>query len=151
MSASPRHHQATYSIGDLAREFGVTPRAIRFYEDQDLLAPQRAGQRRIYHKRDYVRLKLILRGKRLGLSLSEVREMLDLYDDRGKDEKAQLTRFLDSLIERREQLERQRADIDEMLGEIAVFETQCRKLLATGRKAGGKADGKAGGKGRKPG
>jgi DNA-binding transcriptional MerR regulator len=147
MSASPRHHEATYSIGDLAREFDVTPRAIRFYEDQDLLAPQRAGQRRIYHKRDYVRLKLILRGKRLGLSLSEVREMLDLYDDRGKDEKAQLTRFLDSLVERREQLERQRADIDEMLGEIGVFETQCRKLLATGVKAGGKA----GGKGRKTG
>ena len=68
MSSAPRHHEETYSISDLAREFDVTPRAIRFYEDQGLLAQQRSGSRRIYGKRDYVRLKLILRGKRLGLS-----------------------------------------------------------------------------------
>jgi len=138
MNSSARPTEETYGISDLAREFDVTPRAIRFYEDQGLLAPQRAGQRRIYNKRDYVRLKLILRGKRLGLSLSEVREMLDLYDQ-AKDEKAQLARFLGSLVSRREQLERQRADIDEMLGEIAVFEAQCRKLLARGRKGGARA------------
>ena len=138
MTPSPRPAEQTYSIGELAREFDVTARAIRFYEDHGLLAPQRSGQKRIYHKRDYVRLKLIQRGKRLGLSLSEVREMLDLYDQ-AKDEKAQLTRFLGSLVERRERLEHQRADIDEMLGEIAVFEAQCRKLLARDRKAGGKA------------
>ena len=138
MTASARPTEETYGISDLAREFDVTPRAIRFYEDQDLLAPQRAGQRRIYSKRDYVRLKLILRGKRLGLSLSEVREMLDLYDGAG-DERAQLELFLDSLVARREQLQRQRADIDEMLGEIAVFEAQCRKILAGSLKSGGKA------------
>lgn len=138
MSSAPRHHEETYSISDLAREFDVTPRAIRFYEDQGLLAPQRSGSRRIYGKRDFVRLKLTLRGKRLGLSLSEVGAMFDLYDS-ARDEKPQLEKFLASLAERREQLERQRADIDEMLGEIAVFEAQCRKILAGGRKPGGKA------------
>ena len=84
-----------------------------------------------------MRLKLTLRGKRLGLSLSEVGAMFDLYDS-ARDEKPQLAKFLDSLAERREQLERQRADIDEMLGEIAVFEAQCRKILADGRNAGRK-------------
>ena len=135
MSPSPGHREESYSIGDLAREFDVTPRAIRFYEDQRLLAPQRAGKRRIYGKRDYVRLKLILRGKRLGLSLSEVAAMFDLYDS-ARDEKPQLEQFLAALAERREQLERQRADIDEMLGEIAVFEAQSRKILAGAGKAG---------------
>jgi DNA-binding transcriptional MerR regulator len=143
MSPAPRQDEQTYSISELAREFDVTPRAIRFYEHQGLLAPQRSGSRRIYGKRDYVRLKLTLRGKRLGLSLSEVGAMFDLYDS-ARDEKPQLAKFLASLIERREQLERQRADIDEMLGEIAVFEAQCRKILAGGRKSGGKARGAAG-------
>ena len=138
MSTAPHDREETYSISDLAREFDVTPRAIRFYEDQGLLAPQRSGSRRIYGKRDYVRLKLILRGKRLGLSLSEVAAMFDLYDT-ARDEKPQLAQFLAALAERREQLERQRADIDEMLGEIAVFEAQSRRLLAGGRKAGAKA------------
>ena len=137
MNLAPRQHEQTYSISELAREFDVTPRAIRFYEDQGLLSPQRSGSRRIYGKRDYVRLKLTLRGKRLGLSLSEVAAMFDIYDS-ARDEKPQLTKFLASLAERREQLERQRADIDEMLGEIAVFEAQCRKILAGSRKSGGK-------------
>ena len=138
MNVTPGNREQTYSIGELAREFDVTPRAIRFYEDQGLLAPQRSGSRRIYDKRDYVRLKLTLRGKRLGLSLSEVGAMFDLYDS-ARDEKPQLAKFLASLIERREQLKRQRADIDEMLGEIAVFEAQCRKILAGGGKPGAKA------------
>jgi len=137
MNTAPRRQEETYSISDLAREFDVTPRAIRFYEDQRLLAPQRSGSRRIYGKRDYVRLKLILRGKRLGLSLSEVAAMFDLYDT-ARDEKPQLAQFLSALAERREQLERQRADIDEMLGEIAVFEAQSRKILARGGKTGRK-------------
>jgi len=132
MNTPPGKREQTYGIGELAREFDVTPRAIRFYEDQGLIAPQRLGKRRIYRKRDHVRLKLILRGKRLGLSLSEVRAMFDLYDT-AQDEIPQLRKFLAALIERREQLERQRADIDEMLGEIAVFEAQCRKILASGK------------------
>lgn len=137
MSTQARNPEETFSISDLAREFDVTPRAIRFYEDQGLLAPQRSGSRRVYGKRDYVRLKLILRGKRLGLSLSEVAAMLDLYDS-VRDEKLQLAQFLSALAERREQLERQRADIDEMLGEIAVFEAQSRKILAGGAVSAGK-------------
>ena len=118
----------TYSISDLAHEFDVTPRAIRFYEDEGLLTPRREGSRRVYSKRDYVRLKLVLRGKRLGLSLAQVREMFDLYDS-AKDERPQLERFLAALEARREQLERQRTEIDEELAEIRAFELQSKKLL----------------------
>ena len=116
------------SIGDLAREFDVTPRAIRFYEDEGLLSPRREGSRRVYSKRDYVRLKLILRGKRLGFSLAEVREMLELYDS-APDERPQLEKFVAALAVRREQLERQRVEIDEVLHEIRGYERQSRKLL----------------------
>jgi len=116
------------SIGDLAREFDVTPRAIRFYEDEGLLSPRRDGSRRIYAKRDQVRLKLILRGKRLGFSLAEVREMLELYDS-APDERPQLQKFVAALAARREQLEHQREEIDEVLGEIRSFERQSKKLL----------------------
>ena len=116
------------SIGDLARELDVTPRAIRFYEDEGLLSPRREGSRRIYSKRDYVRLKLILRGKRLGFSLAEVREMLELYDS-APDETPQLEKFVAALAARREQLERQREEIDEALEEIRGFERQSKKLL----------------------
>ncbi|HZR69653.1 MAG TPA: MerR family DNA-binding transcriptional regulator [Burkholderiales bacterium] len=118
----------TYTIGALAREFDVTPRAIRFYEDEGLIAPGRTAGRRVYGKRDYVRLKLILRGKRLGFSLAEVREMLELYDA-ALDERPQLQKFLAALQARREQLESQRRDIDEVLAEIRGFEAQSRKLL----------------------
>ena len=116
------------SIGDLAREFDITPRAIRFYEDEGLLSPRREGSRRIYSKRDQVRLKLILRGKRLGFSLADVREMLELYDS-APDERPQLEKFVASLSARRAQLERQRVEIDEVLGEIRAFERQSKKLL----------------------
>ena len=118
----------TYTIGALAREFDVTPRAIRFYEDEGLIAPGRTAGRRVYGKREYVRLKLILRGKRLGFSLAEVREMLELYDA-APDERPQLQKFLAALQLRREQLESQRRDIEEVLTEIRGFEAQSRKLL----------------------
>ncbi len=124
--------EPTYSLGELAREFDVTPRAIRFYEDEGLLEPDRVGNRRIYAKRDYVRLKLILRGKRLGLSLAEVGEMFGLYDQ-AHDERPQLVKFLAALAERRLQLERQRAEIDELLGEIHAFEQQSKKILGERR------------------
>ena len=130
----------TYSIADLAREFDVTHRAIRFYEDEGLLSPGRDGTRRVYSKRDRVRLKLILRGKRLGFSLAEVREMLELYDS-APDERPQLAKFVAALTARREQLERQREEIDEVLGEIRSFERQSRKLLnaSRGRKRAARA------------
>jgi DNA-binding transcriptional MerR regulator len=117
------------TIGDLARELDVTPRAIRFYEDEGLLSPRRDGGRRVYGKRDCVRLKLILRGKRLGFSLAEVREMLELYDS-APDERPQLEKFVAALAARRAQLERQREEIDEALDEIRGFERQSRKLLS---------------------
>jgi DNA-binding transcriptional MerR regulator len=123
----------TYTIGDLAREFDVTLRTIRHYEDGGLLAPQRAGSQRVYGKRDYVRLKLILRGRRLGFSLAQVGEMLELYDS-APDERPQLRKFLAALAVRREQLERQRRDIDETIAEIRGFEQQSRKLLNGGRR-----------------
>lgn len=123
--------RAEYSIGDLAREFDVTPRAIRFYEDQGLLAPRRDGQRRIYTQRERTRLKLTLRGKRLGLSLSEIRELIDMYEP-GRDERPQLERFLAALGAHKTALEQQRTDIEAQLSEIAAFEKRVRKRLTTG-------------------
>jgi len=117
-----------YSIGELAREFDVTTRAIRFYEDQGLLAPRRSGQRRIYAARDRTRLKLTLRGKRLGLALSEIRELLDMYEP-GRDERPQLERFLSVLENHKTSLEQQRADIEAQLSEISTFEARIRKRL----------------------
>lgn len=117
-----------FSISDLAREFDVTPRAIRFYEDQGLLAPRREGQRRIYTPRDRTRLKLTLRGKRLGLSLSEIRELIDMYEP-GRDERPQLERFLAVLESHRAGLLQQRADIEAQLSEIQTFEKRVRKQL----------------------
>src|ERR1051326_4003390 len=117
-----------FSISDLAREFDVTPRAIRFYEDQGLLAPRREGQRRIYTPRDRTRLKLTLRGKRLGLSLSEIRELIDMYEP-GRDARPQLTRFLAVLEEHKTSLLQQRADLEAQLSEIQAFEKKVKKQL----------------------
>jgi DNA-binding transcriptional MerR regulator len=120
--------RAEFSIGELATEFDVTPRAIRFYEDHGLLAPRRDGQRRIYSPRDRTRLKLTLRGKRLGLTLSEIRELIDMYEP-GRDERPQLKRFLAVLQTHRASLEQQRADIEAQLTELEAFEKRIRKQL----------------------
>ncbi|HEV8109768.1 MAG TPA: MerR family DNA-binding transcriptional regulator, partial [Burkholderiales bacterium] len=120
-----------FSISELAREFDVTPRAIRFYEDQGLLAPRRDGQRRIYTPRDRTRLKLTLRGKRLGLSLSEIRELIDMYEP-GRDERPQLERFLGVLETHKASLLRQRADLEAQLSELQAFERRVRKQLKRG-------------------
>jgi DNA-binding transcriptional MerR regulator len=120
-----------FSISELAREFDVTPRAIRFYEHQGLLAPKRAGQRRIYSSRDRTRLKLTLRGKRLGLALSEIRELVDMYEP-GRDERPQLKRFLAVLEAHKSGLLQQRADIEAQLSEIRAFEKRIRKQLKPG-------------------
>lgn len=134
--------RSEYSISELAREFDVTPRAIRFYEDQGLLAPKRSGQRRIYAARDRTRLKLTLRGKRLGLTLSEVRELLDMYEP-GRDERPQLERFLAVLENHKSSLEQQRADIEAQLSEITTFEARIRKRLG-GRPGRGTPRGRGG-------
>lgn len=120
--------QQTFSIRDLAHEFAITPRTIRFWEDQGLLFPARAGQTRVFSRRDRTRLKLALRGKRLGLSLARIKEMIAMYDT-ARDETPQLLRFLDVLAERRAAYERQREDIAAVLAEIGDFERVCRELL----------------------
>ncbi len=119
----------THTITDLANEFGITTRTIRHYEDEGLLSPRREGQNRLFSQRDRVRLKLALRGKRLGFTLAEIRELFDLYD-LARDEKRQLEQFLTKLEKRRALLQQQREDIEVMLNEITFFESQCRKLLA---------------------
>lgn len=121
----------TYSISELAREFSVTTRTIRHYEEQGLLNPRREGTNRIFSNRDRVRLKLALRGKRLGFSLSDIRELFELYDS-ARDEKKQLEVFLQKLEKRRAILEQQREDVEVMLNEIDFFANQCRRLLASG-------------------
>jgi DNA-binding transcriptional MerR regulator len=121
-----------YTITELAQEFDVTARAIRFYEDVGLLAPERAGRNRVYTQRDRTRLKLTLRGKRLGLSLQEVKQLVDLYDS-PSDTSAQLQAFLAVLGEHRRQLEQQREDIEITLAEIGQHEDRCRKLLGGAR------------------
>jgi DNA-binding transcriptional MerR regulator len=121
----------TYSISDLAAEFVVTTRTIRHYEEQGLLNPTREGINRIFSNRDRIRLKLALRGKRLGFSLSDIRELFELYD-LSKDESKQVEEFLGKLEKRRAHLEQQREDVEVMLAEINFFSTQCRRLLASG-------------------
>ncbi|NMG36910.1 MerR family DNA-binding protein [Azoarcus sp. TTM-91] len=118
----------TYTITDLAREFDITPRAIRFYEDQGLLSPARAGRSRVYDRADRTRLMLTLRGKRLGLSLAEIKELLGMYDG-VKNSAPQLERLLAFLAERRAALEQQRRDIEAVMLEIGMIEQQCRALL----------------------
>jgi DNA-binding transcriptional MerR regulator len=128
-SPVPATANVVYSISDLAREFALTTRAIRFYEDEGLLSPQRRGRVRVYGERERVRIKLILRGKRIGLALSEIRELFDIYALTG-DEAAQLSKFLPMLSDRRAMLLQQREDIDAVLSEIAALERDCRRRLA---------------------
>ncbi len=120
--------QQIFSITDLAREFDVTTRTIRFYEDQGLIEPERYGQRRLYRRRDRVRLMLILRGKRIGLSLQEIRELFDLYDA-ARDDAPQLQEFVRILARKEQQLQEQMEDIRVVLGEIGQLRAQCEKTL----------------------
>jgi len=125
----PHRMAERFSITDLSREFDVTTRTIRFYEAEGLLAPARHGQTRVYGARDRVRLRLILRGKRLGFSLSEIKEIFDLYD-RAPGEVGQLRHFLAKIEDRRRQLQQQREDIEVTLDELATVESRCHERLA---------------------
>ena len=132
-SARPRGAPAaaatpTFSIGELARDFGLTTRAIRFYEDCGLLAPQRSGRTRIYTARDRARLTLTLRGKRLGLKLAEVKGLVDMYESR-RDTDAQLRRFLDVLARHRVQLEARLAELRTTLDEVLAQEAAAKQVL----------------------
>ena len=117
-----------YTITELTQEFDITARAIRFYEDVGLLAPGRAGRNRVYTQRDRTRLKLTLRGKRLGLSLLEIKQLVDLYDAPSGSTQ-QLTAFLTVLAEHRRLLQQQREDITITLTEITHHEDRCHALL----------------------
>jgi len=118
----------TFAISDLAREFGITPRTIRFWEDQGILSPEREGSKRVFTRRDRARLKMALRGKRLGLSLAEIKDLIGMYAST-EDETPQLQECLRIMSKRREALEQQREDIEAMLGEIGQFEQQCQQEL----------------------
>jgi DNA-binding transcriptional MerR regulator len=121
----------TYTITELAQEFDITARAIRFYEDVGLLTPERAGRNRVYTQRDRTRLKLTLRGKRLGLSLQDIKQLVDMYDS-PSDTKQQLSAFMAVLAEHRRLLEQQREDIEITLAEVSQHEARCQMLLAQG-------------------
>ena len=128
---------ATFTISELAQEFGVTTRTIRHYEDEGLLNPAREGVNRVFSARDRVRLKLALRGKRLGFSLQEIKELFDLYDL--AKERDQLAAFLEKLEKRRALLEQQREDIEVMLHEVEFFAAQCRRALGDRRRGAARA------------
>ena len=123
----------SFKIAELATEFDITPRAIRFYEDVGLLEPARAGRSRVYSQRDRTRLKLTLRGKRLGLSLQEILQLVRMYDSEA-DTAPQLQAFMAVLQSHRAQLELQQDDIRVMLTEISQHEQRCKRLLAGAKK-----------------
>lgn len=121
----------TYTISQLAKEFELTTRAIRFYEDCGLLAPERNGRHRIYSARDHTRLRLTLRGKRMGLTLAEVKELVDMYES-PRDTRRQLTKFLEVLAAHRAHLEQRLVDLHANLDEVRAHENETRRLLAEG-------------------
>ena len=120
----------TFSISELSQEFDVTTRSIRFYEDQGLLKPRRRGQTRIFSTKDRVRLKLILRGKRMGFTLAETRELFDLWDETLTGNEKQLLKMLEILDGRKAMLEQQKNDIAQAEMEIDTAEARCREALA---------------------
>lgn len=120
--------EKTYSISELAREFEITTRTIRFYEEKGLVHPQRVGQRRVYSAADRVRIKLILRGKRIGMTLAESAEVIDLYDPANNNTQ-QLQALIHTVAERRGKLEQQKRDIDDMLAGLDEVQTLCEAAL----------------------
>ncbi|MEH8227370.1 MerR family DNA-binding transcriptional regulator [Aeromonas veronii] len=128
MSRSLPGKEITYSISELAHEFDVTPRTIRYYEDEGLLTPLREGQTRIYSHRDKIRLKLTLRGKRLGFSLAEIRELFDMYDT-DKSSKTQLHSMIQLIEAKRDALRQQLEDIQMVMAELEAAEQRCVNSL----------------------
>ena len=118
----------TFTISELAKEFDITPRTIRFYEDEGLLSPARKGMQRIYNKKDRVHLKLIVRGKRLGFSLAESRALIEMYDP-GSQNKRQLQALLDAIDASSQRLEQQLTDIQIMKDELTNARKRCKKAM----------------------
>src|SRR5690554_5779873 len=121
--------QTTWTISELAREFGITPRTIRFYEDQGIVSPSREGRNRVYHPHDRTRLKLALRGKRMGFQLSEILDLINMYDAAPGNTAAQLQHYVDVLEKHRSTLEQQRRDLEQTLQEIHDQLKHCRELM----------------------
>lgn len=121
-------NKITYTIGELAKQFDITTRSIRFYEDEGLLSPSRQGQHRIYTNKDQVRLKLVLRGKRLGFSLAETRRLFELYDA-DNSSAAQLQKVLELIAEKKNSLRQQMEDINVLLTELTGLEQRCQDEL----------------------
>lgn len=128
MTSGPMTREDTWTIAEIADEFDVTHRAVRHYEELGLITPERRGTQRVYHRRDRTRLGLILRGKRLGFPLEQIRTIIDLYDaPRGRA--SQLEYVLAQIGERRADLEQRRRDLDDALKELDRFEQTCRADL----------------------
>lgn len=123
----------TYTISELAKEFGVTTRTIRFYEEKGLIQPLRDGQRRLYTPADRVRIKLILRGKRIGMTLQESVDLIDMYDP-SRNNAQQLNSLIDRIAVRRDRLLQQKKDIDDMLAGLDEVQNLCQKALGKRRK-----------------
>jgi len=121
----------TFKISDLAKEFEITTRSIRFYEDMGLIQPERRGTARVYSRRDKIRLKLILRGKRLGFSLAEIRELFELYD--AQQGETQLVKMLNIIDEKKALLQRQLDDIGVVMGELEAAKERCELALKGAR------------------
>ncbi|EKO3864585.1 MerR family transcriptional regulator [Vibrio rotiferianus] len=117
-----------YKISDLAKEFDITTRSIRFYEDVGLIEPERKGNIRVYQRRDKIRLKLILRGKRLGFSLAEIRELFELYDTQQSD--GQLLKMLTIIDEKQAHLQQQLDDISVVMNELETAKERCKQALS---------------------
>lgn len=120
--------EITYSISELAHEFDITPRTIRYYEDEGLITPTREGQTRIYSHKDKIRLKLTLRGKRLGFSLAEIRELFDMYDT-DRSSKTQLHSMIQLIDAKRQSLRQQLEDIQMVMAELEAAEQRCANSL----------------------
>lgn len=127
--SSAASHKKTYGIAELAQEFDITHRSIRFYEEHGMLSPQRRGQERVYSGKDRVALILILRGKRIGFSLAECKQLIELYDP-ASGNRTQLNSMLDRIRSRRQQLEQQLVDIEQMQIELDEAEARCYKALS---------------------
>ena len=125
---SKDENQPIYTISDLSQKFDITTRAIRFYESEGLLNPMREGQKRLYTHADYVKLKLIMRGKRLGFSLAESRELIEMYDP-GQNNREQYERVLEKVNESRKRLQQQLHDIEIMMHELDAHETRVREAM----------------------
>jgi DNA-binding transcriptional MerR regulator len=136
-------HERTWTVGELADDLGVTTRTLRFYESQGLLAPSRVGGNRVYGARDRARMRLILRGRRFGMTLAECREIVDMYDGAASSERRQLTTLLSRLEEIAADLRRRQADLRRTLAEVDDVARQCRgrldQLGARARTTGGSA------------